>query len=101
MTLQMQKESAVRAWIAKKKIRLDCVACGHQGWEVGDVIAPPAAPQGGGTVLGGPSFGLVQIFCQNCGYVMHFNASLIDFNDSLPEDTAETDQATTANVYRG
>lgn len=42
------------------------------GWEAGDIVAPPATPEGGGTVIGGPSFPLVQIICPNCAYVMHF-----------------------------
>ena len=77
MTLATKQEHDVLAWLKKQGVRGDCVACGHEGWEVGDIIAPPATPHGGGTVIGGPTFPMVQVFCAKCGYVMHFNSTLI------------------------
>ena len=59
-------------WLREKNVRTDCSAFGSPAWEPGDIIAPPATPEGGGTVVGGPSFPLVQIICPSCAYVMHF-----------------------------
>jgi hypothetical protein len=65
-------------WLRDKGVTQKCPACGRNaGWHVGDVIAPPVAPGGGGTVVGGPSFPLVQVMCGNCAYVMHFAGSRV------------------------
>ena len=71
-----QQETLFR-WLRAKGVREDCLACGRNIWKGGDVIAPPTAPGGGGTVVGGPNFPLVQIVCGNCGYVMHFDCTSI------------------------
>jgi hypothetical protein len=49
----------------------------------GDIIAPPAAPGGGGTAVGGPSFPLVQIVCKNCSYVMQFASTPIGLDSHM------------------
>lgn len=77
MTLAEETKEAVFAWLETKGVRSDCPACGCKEWEVGDIIAPPATPHGGGTAHGGPSFPLVQLCCQRCGFVMHFNSTRI------------------------
>ncbi len=77
MTLGTKQEHDVLDWLEQHGVRRDCVACGHEGRAVGDIIASPSTPHGGGTALRGPSFPLVQVFCEKCGYVMHFNSSRI------------------------
>lgn len=72
MTLDKSKQDRFLAWLDSKGVRRDCPACGSIERHAGDIVAPPSAPTGGGTVVGGPNYPLVQLVCSNCGYVMHF-----------------------------
>ncbi len=72
MPIDASQHEQLLDWLRAKGVRQDCLACGTSAWDPGDIIAPPAAPSGGGTVIGGPSFALVQLVCRNCAYVMHF-----------------------------
>jgi hypothetical protein len=66
-----QKEQLFE-WLKAKGVRQDCPACGSASRRVGDIIATPSAPAGGGTVVGGPNFRVVQVICTQCAFVMHF-----------------------------
>ncbi len=73
MPLDDERRARLESWLQEKGVRRDCIACGSETWRVGDVVAPPPTPSGGGTVVGGPSFPLAQIICEHCGFVMHFS----------------------------
>lgn len=77
MSLHESKKQQLLNWLQAKGVRDDCPACGATGRHPGDIVAPPTTPDGGGTVVGGPNFPLVQVICQNCGYVMHFATTSI------------------------
>jgi hypothetical protein len=66
------KKERLFAWLKEKKVRPECFACGSTSRRVGDIIATPSAPEGGGTVVGGPNFRVVQVICKQCAFVMHF-----------------------------
>jgi hypothetical protein len=77
MTIDVPQQKTLYEWLSAKGVREDCPACGSYERMVGDIVAPPAAPGGGGTSVGGPSFLLAQVICRNCGFVMHFASTLI------------------------
>lgn len=72
MPISQSQHKQLFQWLQSKGVREDCPACGSNDRTSGDVIAPPATPEGGGTVVGGPHFPLVQVLCEHCGFVMHF-----------------------------
>jgi hypothetical protein len=72
MPISGPQQEKLSEWLRTKGVRRECPACGAGKLAPGDVIAPPAAPGGGGTVIGGPSFPLVQLVCENCAHVIHF-----------------------------
>lgn len=78
MTLGKAKQEQFIAWLQSKGVRSDCPACGASDRQPGDIVAPPSTPAGGGTVVGGPNYPLVQLVCRNCGYVMHFASTVMD-----------------------
>jgi hypothetical protein len=75
MPIDKSQQEELFAQLRANGVREDCPACGSLLRRVGDIVAPPATPDGGGTVLGGPSFPLVQLICEQCSYVMHFAAT--------------------------
>lgn len=86
MPLEQDKAKALLGWLREKGVRRDCPACGHPEWSVGDIISPPTNPSMGGTVVGGPSFPMVQLICENCNHVMHFatpRTCLSEFPDTV------------------
>lgn len=54
MPIDETQQEQLFEWLRSKGVRPDCPACGREKWKVGDIIAPPSAPGGGGTKLGGP-----------------------------------------------
>ena len=46
--------------------------CANNQWTLGDeVVVPIAAGMSGGLGIGGPYIPMVQMVCNNCGFVAH------------------------------
>lgn len=73
MPIDETQQRKLETWIHQKCGELKCVACESKEWKPGDVLVPPSAPEGGGTIVGGPSFPMVQLICENCGNVLLFS----------------------------
>jgi hypothetical protein len=59
MPIEKPQQRELFARLRAKGVRENCPACGATSWMAGDIVAPPPTPDGGGTVVGGPSFTLV------------------------------------------
>lgn len=56
----------------KAKIRGACPMCGGNKLGVQDqFVSSPTISLGGGTVFGGKMVPMVQVLCDNCGFVAH------------------------------
>jgi hypothetical protein len=51
MQINPSQQQELFQWLRCKGVREDCPACGAKSWMAGDIIAPPAAPDGGGTAV--------------------------------------------------
>ena len=94
MQISPSQQQELFHWLRAKGVREDCPACGAESWMAGDIIAPPTAPGGGETAVGGPSFPLVQIVCKNCSYVMQFAGTPIGLDthmENLRQELADTE----------
>lgn len=73
MPIDNVQHRKLQEWVYDRCGELRCVACECEKWQPGDVIVPPSSPEGGGTVVGGPNFPMVQLICENCGNIMLFS----------------------------
>jgi hypothetical protein len=67
-----------------KKINASCPICSKQNWTFGDeIVSANSVSLGGSMSLGGPFIPMVQIVCNNCGFVSHHAVALlgISLND--------------------
>ena len=54
------------------KIRGGCPLCGQMNWTLGDeLVSANTTSIQGGMAIGGPFIPMVQMVCQNCGFVSH------------------------------
>jgi len=70
------KETALR-WIKERCPNLKCEACNHNKWTLADDLVMSMPFTGGGLVIGGPSYPLAMLICNNCGNTKHFNAVMM------------------------
>ena len=55
-----------------------CPICGSNNWTIADhVVAPLSLGGGGGLTVGGPSYPLILLISQPCGYTIAFNALVL------------------------
>jgi hypothetical protein len=101
MPINETQQEKLFEWLSEKGVRDTCPACGCEARRVGDIIAPPPMPHGGGTVVGGPSFPLVQVICENCSFVMHFASTPIgldNYMDDLRRKTSNAQEPSASTV---
>jgi predicted nucleic-acid-binding Zn-ribbon protein len=80
LKLQEDKKQNISNWLAAKAPDLKCPACGASDWSIGDfLLGMPTVSlitSIHGDVRSDSSlFRVVQIICNNCGYVMNFDAT--------------------------
>jgi len=65
----------------RAKVRAGCPICGQGNWTVGDevVICTTSSLQGG-VAIGGPVIPMVQVVCNNCGFVAHHAVGALGIN---------------------
>ena len=63
----------IQSWMEEKDIDTTCPACGNAAWVTSEMIAPlvRSASKPSEERVQVP---LVQLMCDNCGYVRHFSA---------------------------
>jgi uncharacterized Zn finger protein len=55
-----------------RKVTGACPMCGQRNWTLGDeVVGSMATSLHGGVGIGGPLIPMVQVVCNNCGFVAH------------------------------
>jgi hypothetical protein len=63
-----------RLWVGSAK---NCPICGSNNWVIADHVVAPIPSGGGGIMIGGPSYPMVMLISQPCGYTIMFNAVLL------------------------
>lgn len=87
----------VADWLKKNwKGAKQCPICHSNDWNIGSKPVEIREFSGGGLVVGGPVYPLVNVTCNVCGYTLLFNAivsGLIEREEKKPVSSAETDQS--------
>lgn len=74
--LTPQEKQRVIDWLHRKGTTTQqCPVCGTNAWTVGDHLLNGMVHHGGGNViLGGASYPMAFVVCNNCAYTRHFMA---------------------------
>lgn len=62
------------AWMNDKAKHHQCPVCATNAWTIGDDLINAMPYTGAGFVIGGPSYPLAFLVCNNCAYTRHFMA---------------------------
>ena len=62
------------AWMNKKAKAHHCPVCATNAWTIGDDLINALPYTGGSLVIGGPTYPLAFLVCNNCAYTRHFMA---------------------------
>lgn len=68
-----EREKAV-AWINRKAPQLSCPSCGQRKFTLGENYLAPPVWYGGNMMLGGISYPMFFLVCDNCFHVMTYSA---------------------------
>ena len=99
--LEPDEKDAILKWLESHWTTLDCPFHGVTTWTVGDVTGThPFAGRGGGAPgsgpqFGGPSYPLIVVTCDICGYVVLVNAISVGIVKMAPEPTTKEAEPTT------
>jgi predicted nucleic-acid-binding Zn-ribbon protein len=74
MPLDDEQRLKVARWFKSKKVNPTCPSCGHNEWQLGDIIMAMPLKEGVGLVVGGSQIPMVQVICTNCAYVRLYAA---------------------------
>ena len=75
MPLNNESLAAVREWLKTKATHTAaCPACGNAKADVGDIVLAPVYVAPGATTTGVTGVPMLQLLCDNCGYVRLFSA---------------------------
>lgn len=81
--LSSEEVKRVEEWLRGHDIQVQCPICGSPNWSPGTVIVPTKYSETAALVLGGVEYPMLQLICDDCGYVMLFSARpILD----LPEE---------------
>lgn len=65
----------------QSKIRGTCPMCGQSNWTLGEeVVASNTTSLQGGMAIGGQFVPMVQLICNNCGFVAHHAVGVLGIN---------------------
>ncbi|HKP51751.1 MAG TPA: hypothetical protein VJ183_03770 [Chloroflexia bacterium] len=86
MALDQAQQRLLIEWMERKKISTQCPACDtSHDWLPGDIVAAPVFKPGG-LHLGSDLTPMVEIICDNCGYVRFFAAAPIGLYEKRGQD---------------
>lgn len=75
MPLDQEQQNKVNSWMTQKGVNPSCPACRRMGqWSLGDIIVSPPM-EGGNINFSGSLIPMVQLICNNCGFIMLFGAA--------------------------
>ena len=69
LKLTQDQRNLIAEGLTKKGARHPCPACGMNQWLVGEHLIRADVFSSGGTILGGPSYPLAFVVCQNCFFL--------------------------------
>ncbi len=73
---ERQKQTVLGA--LKERIRGGCPMCLQANWTIhNEVVSTMTASLGGDTTIGGGFVPMIQIICNNCGFVSHHAVGLL------------------------
>ncbi len=65
-----QKDTIITSLNSKSKVV--CPFCQQNQWTIGEeIVSANSVSLAGSTVLGGPFIPMVQLICNNCGFISH------------------------------
>jgi RNA polymerase subunit RPABC4/transcription elongation factor Spt4 len=64
----------VQEWLRERDVKVQCPICGSPKWSPGTVIVPTKYSETAALVFGGVEYPMLQLICDDCGYVMLFSA---------------------------
>jgi hypothetical protein len=67
------RDTAV-AWLNEKAPSLTCPSCGQKKFTLGEHYLASSVWHGGNMLLGGPSYPMFFVVCDNCFHTMTFSA---------------------------
>lgn len=70
----------------KWKGGISCPVCKENDWIINDHLLELRVFNQGSFVVGGPLIPIASITCNNCGYIMHFNAIKIGLLEPENQD---------------
>jgi len=73
MPLTPEQQKKLQNWLSSKNVTPNCPSCGGRSWSIGDIISSPVLTSGG-TAIGGRTIPMVQVICNNCGFVRLYAA---------------------------
>lgn len=85
---QADKDKIV-TWLKEKGKNHHCPVCSVNDWTVADNLLNGMVFSGGNFIVGGPSYPMAFIVCNNCAYTRHFMAvpmGIIPGEDKEPSD---------------
>ncbi|MDE2781264.1 MAG: hypothetical protein OXI91_16540 [Chloroflexota bacterium] len=78
-TARAQLEKALR-WIEENWVgQKECAICGNSGWFMGEVVGEMKQMNSKSKWIPntGPSYPMIVLSCENCGYTLLFNAIVL------------------------
>lgn len=67
------KDRAI-AWLNDKSFRHECPVCNQNHWSIGEHLINAMPFTGTNLIIGGPSYPMMFVVCNNCAHVRHFMA---------------------------
>jgi hypothetical protein len=92
-TLTPEEKAKISKWLQEKwPGEAKCPISGHDEWILADRLVSPLTRRKNAVTIGGPTYPLVMIICEGCGYTLFFNAVLIGIEaPTAPQEGAEED----------
>lgn len=93
LKLTQDQRNQIANTLTEKGARHACPACGTNQWLVGEHILRGDIFSSGTVLLGGPSYPLVFVVCQNCFFVRpHLAIPMGIVQEPVPATTAEQEE---------
>lgn len=80
------KQKAIQ-WLTAKAPSLSCPSCGNNRFGVADHLVTPTLYSKAGHLLGGPTYPMFIVFCENCGFCLQYSAITAGLVSSDAEST--------------
>lgn len=77
--LSDEEVEKVNRWVSSKVTNTQCESCGREDWTAGPVVRGIGLDlsEDGVADWDNPSMSMLQLLCDNCGYIRTYNAGMI------------------------